>query len=129
MKTFITIHHTAFADSDSYGTTKFTLESVVPLDIDAVRELAFHLTNAPEQCLSLEESEVELTRTGRAYSASVGDLIDITDSKKSSLAIIASHGFKVVASDIGTITGKLQDLKAGHKASGFCGHFFRDASK
>ena len=129
MKTLVTITHTAFADSAPYATTTFSLESIVPFDVDAVRELAFHLTNAPESCLSLEESEVKVTRNGRAYSASVGDLVEVTDSKKSSLCIIASNGFKVVASDIGTITGKLQDLKAGHKASGFCGHFFRDASK
>ena len=133
MKTFVTIHHTAFvADAATYATTQFELDSVVALDADAVRELAFELTNAPQECLSSEKKEIKLNKTGRAYSASVGDLVEIKSKfgfyGTRTLAIIANCGFKEIAGDE-NVDRKLESLKVAHVASGFRHGFYSDASK
>ena len=104
MKTTVTIHHTAFRQpGEEVGTTVKVFDGTKmtgnPGSTDEVRELMFHLTNAPDEMLRPLEimTRDSFVRTGRTPSMSVGDIIEIKDEDgHHSVAIVASSGFKTL---------------------------------
>ncbi len=73
MKTKVTTHHTAFLPlgTADYASRVLLVETKEGADINTIAEHAFHDTNAPGA------KPVELSREGRCYSTSCGDILEI----------------------------------------------------
>ena len=83
-------------------------------DIAKLREDTYAATNAPFEFMTGAQSDLISGQTleGKCYSMSVGDLIEVTDDEgHHSLAIVASFGFKTLAS--ADVNGGVAPLLAG----------------
>lgn len=107
LKTFTaTIHHLGFywpAEQDEYAKSVLSFES--DREGEVLPEIAFDLTNNPSK------NPVYLFRSSRAYSLSVGDIVEIRENEKKEKKYwlcVSAGWLEVRRSEISYLAGKVE---------------------